>query len=182
MTEDTIKRHAEAAEREINYTSAQQAFAGFGMGLIERSRTRTEIISKHIKAAVSELLSLQHDSICQTLGKALGFPWHKDDQVNFPGATEANGVCVGDHVAESLAEMAADHIEKQRGYIEDLLNRANRLQDRISELTPLIDAYGLECKAYGLAIQSLGSDEQYGLRKMRDETKAKIDSILKGTK
>ena len=132
-------------------------------------------------AMIRESFAHQNDSICQTLGKALGFPWHKDDQVNFPGATEANGVCVGDHVAESLAEMAADHIEKQRGYIEDLLNRTNRLQDRIDELIPLIDAYGLECKAYGIAIQSLGYDEKHGLMKMRDETKAKIDSILKGS-
>lgn len=63
-------------------------------------------------AAVSELLSRQNDAISQTLGKALGFRWYKDDQANFPGSTEENGVCVGDHVAESLAEMAAKEIEK----------------------------------------------------------------------
>lgn len=51
-----------------------------------------------------------NDEICQTLGKALGYPWFKDDQENFPGATEANGVCVGDHVAESLADEAAKRI------------------------------------------------------------------------
>lgn len=52
-------------------------------------------------------LSKQEDEVCQTLGNALGYPWFKDDQANFPGATEENGVCVGEHVAESLAMEAA---------------------------------------------------------------------------
>jgi uncharacterized protein YdcH (DUF465 family) len=55
-----------------------------------------------------------NDEVCQTLGKALGYPFYKDDQKNFPGATEANGVCVGEHVAESLAAEAADEIARLR--------------------------------------------------------------------
>lgn len=51
--------------------------------------------------------SKQNDEICQALGKALGYPWFKDDQKNFPGATEMDGVCIGDHVAESMADEAA---------------------------------------------------------------------------
>lgn len=43
----------------------------------------------------------------QTLGKALGYPRYKDDPTNFPGATEADGVCVGEHVPETLAMEAA---------------------------------------------------------------------------
>jgi hypothetical protein len=65
---------------------------------------------------IKDACTRQNDEICQTLGKALGYPWYKDDQKNFPGATEANGVCVGEHVAESLAmeaarELAAAHRE-----------------------------------------------------------------------
>lgn len=56
-----------------------------------------------LKAAMSK----SNDEICQSLGKALGYPWFKDDQRNFPGATEENGVCVGEHVAESIADEAA---------------------------------------------------------------------------
>ena len=52
-----------------------------------------------------------HD-IEQTLGQALGYPWYKDDQVNFCGATEADGVCVGEHVPETLAAEAAAEIGK----------------------------------------------------------------------
>jgi len=46
----------------------------------------------------------------QALGKALGYPFYADDQKNFPGATEANGVCTGEHVPESLADEAAKKI------------------------------------------------------------------------
>ncbi len=55
-------------------------------------------------------LTAMNDEISQTLGKALDYPWFKDDPVNFPGATEEAGVCVGDEVAESLAIGAAREI------------------------------------------------------------------------
>ena len=60
------------------------------------------------------------DEICQALGKALGYPWFKDDQKNFPGTTEANGVCVGDHVSESIAAEAAKRIEEQAEQLESI--------------------------------------------------------------
>ena len=50
--------------------------------------------------------------IKQILGKALGYPWFKNDPRNFPNATEADGVCVGDHVAVTLAMEASDRIKK----------------------------------------------------------------------
>lgn len=61
-----------------------------------------------------------NDDICQTIGKALGYPWFKDDHKNFPFADEANGVCVGDHVAESIAAEAADEIARLRAENERL--------------------------------------------------------------
>src|ERR1700690_2134406 len=51
--------------------------------------------------------------VCQSLGKALGYPWFKDDQKNFPGADDEAGVCIGDHVAESIADEAAKCIAEQ---------------------------------------------------------------------
>lgn len=51
-----------------------------------------------------------NEDICQTLGKALGYPWFMDDEKNFPVATAEDGVCVGDHVAESIASEAANRI------------------------------------------------------------------------
>ncbi len=59
----------------------------------------------------------------QTLGQALGYPWYKDDQKNFPGATEADGVCTGDHVVETIAAEAANRI-KALTPIKDKLDEA----------------------------------------------------------
>jgi hypothetical protein len=50
----------------------------------------------------------ESEEIEQILGKALGYPWYKDDLKNFPNATETDGVCVGDHTAWSLAMCVAD--------------------------------------------------------------------------
>jgi hypothetical protein len=69
------------------------------------------------KEKVIDQARRDEDSICQDLGRALGFPWFKDDPVNFPNATEADGVCVGEHVAATLAKMAADKITALRAEI-----------------------------------------------------------------
>lgn len=47
------------------------------------------------------------DAAQQIAGKALGYPWFKDDQKNFPGATEADGVCIGEHAGETIVEELA---------------------------------------------------------------------------
>lgn len=76
-----------------------------------------------LKAAYS---ITQHD-IQQTLGRALNYPWFKDDLTNFPNATEADGVCVGDHVAESLADEAA-------AKIIELCAKVERLEGALKEI------------------------------------------------
>ena len=59
---------------------------------------------------VCNAMARENNEICQILGKALGYPWYKDDQKNFPGAAEEDGVCVGDHVAASIAMEAAERL------------------------------------------------------------------------
>ena len=60
-------------------------------------------------------LSMESDNrIEQAIGKVLGYPAYKDDQKNFPNATESNGVCVGDHVAESLVMELVDRFKAIR--------------------------------------------------------------------
>ena len=54
---------------------------------------------------LKELLEIE-----QILGKALGYPWYKDDQKNFPGATEEDGVCTGEHTPVTLAMEAANKL------------------------------------------------------------------------
>lgn len=56
----------------------------------------------------------------QILGKALGYPWYKDDPKNFPGATEKDGVCIGEHVIETLALEAANRLAKADKRIAEL--------------------------------------------------------------
>lgn len=56
-----------------------------------------------------------NSEIEQALGRALRYPRFCDDQKNFPGSTDADGVCVGDHVAESLADEAANRIRELEG-------------------------------------------------------------------
>jgi hypothetical protein len=66
-----------------------------------------------------------NDEVCQRLGKALGYPWFKDDQENFPSATEESGVCTGDHVAETIAAEAARRIgnlEAERDRLREALD------------------------------------------------------------
>jgi len=68
----------------------------------------------------------------QTAGVALGYPRYCDDQELFPGATDADGVCVGEHVAQTVvSELARKYGEAQA--------EAKRLRD-IPENTAVVDA------------------------------------------
>ena len=71
---------------------------------VERLQTRV----KQLEFACSK----QNDEVCQSLGKALGYPWFKDDRKNFPDSDDSHGVCVGEHVAESIADEAAATISR----------------------------------------------------------------------
>jgi hypothetical protein len=61
-------------------------------------------------AKLEEGIARESFDIEQSLGKALGYPWYKDDPKNFPDATEESGVCVGEHVPASIAAEAARRI------------------------------------------------------------------------
>ena len=96
--------------------------------------------------ALRNAFAKSNEEICQTLGKALGYPWFKDDPKNFPNATGADGVCVGDHVAESLAAEAADAIAALRA-------RAERAELTIRVIAK--DALTLdECKSVARAYEA----------------------------
>lgn len=64
--------------------------------------------------------SKQDSEIQQILGKALGYPAFMDDQANFPGATEADGVAVGEHVAVTLAVEAAKALAEAQATLAGL--------------------------------------------------------------
>jgi hypothetical protein len=80
-----------------------------------------------------------NDEVCQRLGKALGYPWFKDDQQNFPDATEENGVCTGEHVAESIASEAANWILKVEAELNDLKKYVKLLEENSQNLSDEVE-------------------------------------------
>ena len=93
--------------------------------------------SGEVERLRAALIKQQHE-IQQTLGEALNYPKFSDDQKNFPGAT-GDGVCVGDHVAESLAAEAAKELERLRGELDGWVDTAMELE---------ADCYLLAAKVY----------------------------------
>ena len=83
-------------------------------------------VAEHLGArkAVSrrDKMIKESQEIEQILGKALGYPWFKDDPKNFPNATQADGVCVGPNTAASLAMEAADMIKNLEDKLMDHIN------------------------------------------------------------
>ena len=106
----------------------------------------------HMAAEINRLraeASKAYEAVCQTLGRALGYPKFCDDQTNFPGATEADGVCVGDHVAESLATEAARRIGELRAAEAAAFRRG-------------AEAMKLQVKAYCVALVLAGQRGEFG--------------------
>lgn len=81
-----------------NWKCTDEVVAGVLSLLADRARMERAIRGYQAEAREVE----------QAAGKALGYPWFKDDQTNFPGATEADGVCVGEHVAGTITSELAD--------------------------------------------------------------------------
>jgi hypothetical protein len=112
-------------------------------------------------------LAKSNDDVCQSLGKVLGAPWFKDDQKNFPGSTEEDGVCVGEHVAETMAECASQAITAL-----ERLYRDQRQQYRETVATDLARVASNE-EWFNLQLQSV-------LQSVDDETEANIAAARVG--
>ena len=126
---------------------------------VEEMMDNIASLEKENKNLVFEISTYKHkaaidnEDICQALGKVLGYPWYKDDPKNFSGATEESGVCVGEHVAVTIAAEAAKKIEIQREmildrdkYIEELVECDEKmhkeyewLEDRLEGLQEVIE-------------------------------------------
>lgn len=109
----------------------------------------------HAKGAYSKM----NEEVCQTLGAALGMPRFCDDQANFPGTTEADGVCVGEHVAETIAMEAARRIAELQAKAARLEGeyRRRRVDDELPENgETVVVGYGGCVSAFVLAKWSAG--------------------------
>ena len=92
---------------ELMYQAADALEALHGQARASLDKVEVESITKH-----PQWLALRKEEweAEQILGKALGYPWYKDDQKNFPGCNESDGVCTGDHTLVTLAMEASRHI------------------------------------------------------------------------
>jgi len=84
------------------------------------------------------------NDIEQVLGRALGYPRYCDDQINFPGSTDADGVCVGDQVAASLAMQAADRIKALTAELEQARADADTWKKRYFDAGRSEDAFAAD--------------------------------------
>jgi hypothetical protein len=95
-------------------------------------------------------IAKQNITIEQTCGKVLDYPWFKDDQKNFPGATEKHGVCVGDHVAETIAAELARKYTEAMQHIKRLESAGDEL---ICYLRHRIETYNSDSVFHGASIR-----------------------------
>lgn len=119
-------------ERELNAAQAtirqQQLLDEEVMRLRERV--------KRFECIVDGFRREQND-IEQTCGKALGYPRFCNDQKNFPGSTEADGVIIGDHVAASIAaELANKYAEA--------MERVKRLEEAGDAMCETYEEIGMD--------------------------------------
>lgn len=142
----TIAKHMQSAI--VEATAKQMSWIAIlnsEIARLEADVVRANTERVHTQKAYQET----NREVVQTLGKALHYPWFKDDQKNFPGATEEDGVEVGDHVSESLAAEAAKRIAELEGLgplIEEYVAETHRMfsiadhSDQMIELDEQINA------------------------------------------
>lgn len=80
-------------------------------------------------AHLEKCCAAQNEEVCQTAGKVLGYPWFKDDQKNFPNANESDGVCVGEHVAETIVAELAEKYQECIAMLDKWKTYAERLEE-----------------------------------------------------
>ena len=129
-----LERELAAANRRIESLNRGNAAAerilcdaaGVGSG---RDALEWIVAAKERIKLLEHGIAKQNLEIEQTCGRVLDYPWFKDDQKNFPGATEKDGVCVGEHVAETIAaELARKYTEAN--------DRIKRLEEALSLIHP----------------------------------------------
>lgn len=104
-----LERQRDEARAELERVTGQAGLLRADLSICAQQRDE----ARERVAFLEHAFAKQNQEIEQTCGKALGYPWFKDDQKNFPGATEADGVCVGEHVAETIVAELANAYQKQ---------------------------------------------------------------------
>lgn len=108
----------EIANRAVNFSvNPSLDCAGFRQAVADHAHDIAADIEELIQSVRKEYreMGAKYDNeLCQILAQAIGgYPRYADDQKNFPGA-EGLDVCVGEHVAITLAREAAEIIKNCR--------------------------------------------------------------------
>lgn len=102
-----------------------------------QEKDELSLANKFIDAAMADLFEIE-----QVLGAALHYPRYCDDQVAFPGATEEDGVCVGEHTTVTIAQEAAKKIASLENQLSTLASDYRKLatiaQENITEVERLV--------------------------------------------
>lgn len=160
-----IREIAEQAAGNIGDT--YEIDEGLAADIIESAiNTAVESERKRLAASMDKVSS----DVCQTLGKVLGYPWFRDDPANFPTATEADGVCVGEHVPETIAAEAAKEIVRLRGAVAPLL----ALLREAESLCKMIDEHEILRSSPDYATKTLS------VKPHIDDIRSRIDAALAG--
>jgi hypothetical protein len=134
-------------ELETQLASSDELFRA---GRVQNNESGDELIQEQIKVAnlEAELTNAQRavkgyqaecQEVEQALGQALGYPWYRDDEKNFPNATDADGVCIGEHVPSSIALEAGRTITELKAKVKTLEDTMitheayDNLQSRLDE-------------------------------------------------
>lgn len=128
----------------------------------DQARKRQDQI-RNLEAEIERLrlaCTTMNTEICQRLGKALGYPWFKDDQEIFPGATEENGVCTGEHVAESLAAEAADWIGKLEAQRDRAVEARNLAIKEVADMARQAGSWRGIAEGKDIVIQQLEAERE----------------------
>lgn len=100
------------------------------------SRMLVSDLERKFDGAIQELREVE-----QILGEALGYPRYMDDQKNFPGASEEDGVCVGEMTPALLAkQLAADHkllTEQNTSFLVQAMAKGTKLAEAEKKLAQL---------------------------------------------
>lgn len=122
------RSQSEAARRPTDKAEAlllriREALSGTASTVLldELTRLRTEKMTE--LGRQREGFIAEQSRIEQVLGRELGMTRFCDDQKNWPGATDEDGVCVGEHTALTLAMTAADELTRLRERVKELEGR-----------------------------------------------------------
>ncbi len=89
--------------------------------IVDEQREEIASLNKRVVKMLKEFQEIE-----QILGKALNYPWFKDDQETFPNATEADGV-VSTGPTWLVATEAADKIKELQEQLDQHNARVHKL-------------------------------------------------------